>query len=94
MKVIYGDYSDRVNLYAVSYDTIQDLGALEAHREKQEWDWPVAHPVGTMVRDYRIVISSVKIAFDSRCVITYRAGFGEGSDHEFRKVLQNLAASG
>ena len=53
----------------------------------------MAHPVGTMVRDYRIVISSVKIAFDSRGVITYRAGFGEGSDDDFRKVLQNLAAS-
>ena len=94
MKDIYGPYSDRVDLIAVSYDTIQDLDELKVHREKQGWDWPVAHPVGTMLRDYRIVISSVKIAFDSRGVITYRAGFGEGSDDDFRKVLKNLAASG
>ena len=47
-----------------------------------------------MVRDYRIVIPSVKTSFDSRGVITYRAGFGEGSDDDFRKVLQNLVASG
>ena len=94
MKGIYGDYSDRVDLIAVSYDTIQDLEELMAHREKQEWEWPVAQPVGTMLRDYRIVISSVKIDFDSKGVITYRAGFGEGSDEEFRRVLKNLAASG
>ena len=93
MKPIYRPYSDRVELIAVSYDTIQDLEAMQKHREKEGWYWPVAHPVGTMVRDYRIVISSVKIAFDSRGVITYRAGFGEGSDDDFRKVLQNLAAS-
>ena len=30
MKGIYMDYSDRVALYAVSYDTIQDLDELEA----------------------------------------------------------------
>ena len=59
MKSIYGDYSDRVELIAVSYDTIQDLNDLQKHREGQGWTWPVAHPVGTMVRDYRIVISSV-----------------------------------
>jgi len=46
-----------------------------------------------MVRDYRIVISSTKLAFDSRGVITYRAGFGEGTDDDFRRVFQNLAAS-
>ena len=93
MKPIYQEYSDRVVLYAVSYDTIQDLEELEAHRESQGWYWPVAHPVGTMLRDFRIVISSVKIGFDSRGVITYRAGFGESSDDDFRRVLQNLAAS-
>lgn len=94
MKDIYGDYSDRVELIAVSYDTIQDLNELQKHSDDEGWYWPVAHPVGTMLRDYRIVISSVKIAFDSRGVITYRAGFGEGSDEDFRKVFKNLAASG
>ena len=62
MKDFYPGYSERVELIAVSYDTIQDLDELKAHREKQGWEWPVAHPVGTMLRDYRIVISSVKIA--------------------------------
>ncbi len=93
MRSIYQDYSDQVALYAVSYDTFQGLEELEAHRVKQGWYWPIAHPVGPMLRDFRIVISSVKIAFDSRGVITYRAGFGESSDDDFRKVFQNLAAS-
>ena len=94
MKDVSTDYNDRVNLYAVSYDSFQDLGQVEEFGQNQGWLWPVAYPVGTMLRDYRIVISSTKVAFDSRGIITYRAGFGEGSDDEFRKVLQNLAGSG
>ena len=92
---IYPEYSDRVAFYAVSYDTTQRLKDIENPPWLNAgWLWPVAEPVGTMVRDFRIVISSTKIAFDSRGVITYRAGFGEGSDDTWRKVLQNLAASG
>ena len=49
MKGIHPDYSDRVDLIAVSYDTIQDLEELQKHRENQGWPWPVAHPVGTML---------------------------------------------
>ena len=95
MVDIYPDYSDRVAFYAVSYDTTQRLKDIEDPPWiGGGWLWPVAEPLGTMVRDLRIVISSTKIAFDSRGVITYRAGFGEGTVDTWQKVLQNLAASG
>jgi hypothetical protein len=55
--------------------------------------WPVAYPVGTMLRDYEVIIYSNKIAFDSRGVITYRSGPGEGTDEDFRRAFQTLAAS-
>ena len=93
MKGIYPDYADKVALYAVSYDTFQDIAKLEVERQKEGWTWPVAFPVGTMLRDHKVVMWSTKIAFDSNGVITYRAGPGAGTDEEFRRVLQELAAS-
>lgn len=93
MKGIYPDYADKVAFYAVSYDTFQDLAKMAEHAQKEGWTWPVAFPVGTMLRDYGVGIYSTKIAFDSRGVITYTAGPGEGTDDDFRKAFQKLAAS-
>ncbi len=67
---------------------------MDAHAQKQGWTWPVAAPVGTMLRDYEVVIWATKIAFDANGVITYRAGPGSGTDDEFRTVLKQLAVSG
>ena len=89
----YPDYADRVAMYAVSYDPSVTVEEIEHEMQMANWTWPAAAAVGTMARDYRIMISSIKVAFDSRGVITYRAGFGEGSDDAFRQVFQNLAAS-
>jgi hypothetical protein len=90
---IHPDYADKVAVYLVSYDTFQDVVKEEEHIRQQGWTWPVAHPVGTMLRDYWIVIASTKVAFDSRGVVTYRAGFGEGTKEDLRRVVQELAAS-
>jgi hypothetical protein len=94
IKEFYPEYANRLSFYAVSYDTTQKLKDVENPEwEKAGWLWPVAEPVGTMVRDLRVVISSTKIAFDSRGIITYRAGFGEGTDETFRREFQKLASS-
>jgi hypothetical protein len=77
----------------VSYDTFQDMSKLVEHSQEEGWIWPVAYPVGTMLRDYEVIIYSNKIAFDSRGVITYRSGPGEGTDEDFRRAFQTLAAS-
>ena len=94
MHGIYPDYADKVNVYAVSYDTFGDISKLDKQRQEQGWLWPVAMPVGTMLRDQGIVIWATKIAFDSNGVITYRAGPAQGTDDDFRTVLGQLAASG
>ena len=88
LQEIYPDYAAKVNVYAVSYDTFQDLAKLDAHGQKQNWPFPVAMPVGTMLRDYSVAIWAEKIAFDSSGVITYRAGPGRGTDEEFRAMVQ------
>jgi hypothetical protein len=93
LQDIYPDYADKVNLYAVSYDTYQDMSVLNEHAQEVGWTWPVAYPLGTMLQDYHVVIHATKIAFDSNGVITYRAGPGEGTDEEFHEVFQKLAPS-
>ena len=94
MKEIYPDYGDRVAFYAVSYSPGQSLKDIrEPPWIEDGWPWPVAEPVDTMGRDLRIVISSTKVAFDSHGVITYRAGFGEGTVETWRKVFQKLVAT-
>ena len=93
LKAIHPDYADKVAVYLVSYDTFQDVVKEEEHLREQGVTLPVAFPLGTMLRDYRIVITSTKIAFDSRGVIIHRAGFGEGGEEDFRMVFQKLAAS-
>ena len=93
MKGIVPGYADKVAFFAVSYDTFQDMAKLTEHAQEQGWPWPVAYPVGSLLRDLGVGIYSTKIAFDSRGVITYTAGPGEGTDEDFRRVFQNLAAS-
>lgn len=80
-------------MLAVSYDPSATLEEVVGELGKADWQWPAGQALGTMTRDYRIIISSIKVAFDSRGVIIYRGGFGEGSDDDWRQVFQNLAAS-
>ena len=94
LKNIYPDYAGRVTFLALSYSPTFDLDHGEEVWEQENWPWLIGEPMGTMARDYRVVVSSTKIAFDSRGVIIYRAGFGEGGDDEFRQVFNKLVASG
>jgi hypothetical protein len=41
--------------------------------------------------DLGVTIQSTKIAFDSRGMITYREGMGQGNDEEWRRVFTELA---
>ncbi len=94
LQAIYPDYADRVTFLALSYASDLELSHDDRVWNQETWPWRIGEPLGTMARDYRITISSTKIAFDSRGVIIYRAGFGESDDEEFRRVFAKLAASG
>ena len=94
LKDIYPEYADRVNFLALSYSPLLEVDHDQGVWQEEKWPWLTGEPMGTMARDYRVVLSSTKIAFDSRGVIIYRAGFGESDDEEFRRVFAKLAASG
>ena len=91
LRDIYPDYADRVAFYAVGADPTESLSRLESYRQQEGYPWPVAEAVGPMLRDFRVTAQSTKIAIDSRGLITYRAGYGQGDPDTWRQVFQTLA---
>ena len=51
---IYPDYADSVAFYAVGVDPSEDLELKESYRQQEGHPWPVADPVGSMLRDLKI----------------------------------------
>jgi FKBP-type peptidyl-prolyl cis-trans isomerase 2 len=93
MKEIYPDYADRVDFYAVGSDPGESLERLEDYQQGQNHPWPVAVGEGNLLRELDVLVQSTKIAFDSRGVITYRAGYGQGDPEQWRRVFEELAVS-
>ncbi len=93
LKDLYPDYADQVAFYAVGTDPTEDLPRMEEYRQQQGYPWPVAEPVGSMLRDFQVVVQSTKIAFDSQGMILYREGYGQGDVDTWRRVFRELAAS-
>ena len=97
MKEVYPEFSDQVNFYAVGTFTraVEDLNKLESYREQRGHPWLVANPVNERdaLASLNVSIQSTKIAFDSRGVITYRDGFGNGGPDVWRQVFTGLIQS-
>ena len=93
MENVYPDYAAQVAFYAVGLPG-ESLQKLDNYRQQEGYPWPVAEPVGGMLKDLRIVVQSTKIAFDSNGVITYRDGYGRGDPGTWREVFEQLAESG
>jgi hypothetical protein len=93
MKEIYPEYAEDVAFYAVGVHPgiIEDIATLENHRLANGHLWPVATAPGQVMADLGVTIQSTKIAFDSRGMITYREGMGQGNDEEWRRVFTELA---
>ena len=94
MKSVYPEYADQVDFYAVAVSSSFDnLDRLENDRAKKGYPWPVAIAVeeNRVLSELNVSYQSTKIAFDSRGVITYRAGFGDGGADTWRQVFTDLA---
>ena len=93
MKNIYPEFADEVAFYMVGQDLTEPLEELEEFRVRQGYTWPAAQPPRSMLIDLRVLQQSTKVAIDARGTITYRDGFGRGSDSTWSKVLQELASN-
>ena len=94
LKGLYPEYAEQVDFYEVgispSFDTLE---RLENDRVRNGYPWPIANPVNDRqaLSDLNISYQSVKIAFDSKGVITYRDGFGGGGKDVWKQVFDGLA---
>ena len=93
MKELYPEFADRVAFFAVNIDPTDSLPDLEKYREEQQYPWPVTEPAAGMLSDFRVLQQSTKVAVDSRGIITYRDGYGDGDVDTWRGVFQGLVES-
>ena len=91
LQAIYPEYADEVDFIVVGQDPSEPLGELVAYRDDRGQSWPVALAGPRMLADLRITSQAFKLAFDSRGVITYRAGFGNGDPDVWRGVIADLS---
>ena len=93
MAQVYPDYVDQVAFYAVGEDPTESLEDLERYRQKEGHLWPVASFDSSIIKDFRVLDRSTKIAIDSRGIITYRATYGRGNTDEWHGVFRELIES-
>ena len=93
MTEVYPGYADEVAFYAVGEDPTEDLERLERFRIGQGHPWPVAESDPSIIRSFRVLERSTKIAVDAQGIITYRAGYGRGSDDKWHEAFRGLLES-
>ncbi len=92
MKEIHPEFANNISFYLIGTDPSEDLKKLVAYRDKNEYPWPIAYPGDGMLRSLRVISQASKIAVSEEGIITYRDGYGRGSDQVWREVFEDLAA--
>ena len=93
LKEIYPQYSDTVAFYAVGTDPTESLERMEKYRERQGYPWPVAQAGQGMLKEFRVLTQSTKVAFNAQGIIKYRDTYGRGDAETWKVVFQELEAS-
>ena len=77
---IVTEYAEQVDFYLVSFN--ESAGRLESYVADNGYTNMIAtQPVGSMLRDLKIVSQSSMIALDADGVITFRKGYGGRGDY-------------
>ena len=90
MKEVYPEFAGKVDFYALGENPAESIERLEEYRQEQGYPWPIAEIEPQVLKDLRVIRRSTKIALDHQGVITYRAGYGDGSPAEWRQVFNDL----
>ena len=91
MKEVHPEFADDVPMYLIGADPSEGLELLERYRQEFEYPWPISIPDSGMLRDFRIISQSTKIAINSNGIITYRDGYGRGQN-DWEDVFKELAS--
>ena len=78
-------------MYLIRADPSETLEYLEGYRKEFEYPWPETVPDPDMLKDFRILTQSSKVAVDGNGIITYRDGYGRGRD-SWEGVFAELSA--
>ena len=92
LNPIVAEYAGQVDFYVVAFN--ESAATLEAYIAENGYaNMTATQPVGSMLRDLKIVSQSSMIAVDGPGVITFRKGYGRGSDAEtLSEEFQRLTA--
>lgn len=88
---LYPEFSGQVELLVVDMDLGETAGELTRFREQQGYAFGLATTDARTLAAFNYVGRSSKFGVDRNGIITYRAGYGEGSDAEWRTLFQRLA---
>ncbi len=87
---IVNNYAEQADFYLVAFN--ESAATLENYIAENGFsNMTAVQPVGSMLRDLKIVSQSSMIAMDANGVITFRKGYGgRGADFagEFSKLIQ------
>lgn len=90
LNPIVAEYAGQVDFYLVAFN--ESAATLETYIAENGYaNMTATQPVGSMLRDLKIVSQSSVLAMDSAGVITFRKGYGGGSADfgaEFAKLVQ------
>ena len=89
LNPIVAEYVGQVDFYLVAFN--ESAATLEGYIAENGYaNMTAAQPVGSMLRDLKIVSQSSMIAVDGNGVITFRKGYGGSGDFssEFTNLLQ------
>lgn len=92
LNPIVAEYAGQVDFYLVAFN--ESAATLEAYIEENSYaNMTAAQPVGSMLRDLKIVNQSSMIAVDGAGIITFRKGYGrEGDAETLSEEFQRLTA--
>ena len=89
LNPIVAEYAGQVDFYLVAFN--ESAATLEAYIAENGYaNMTSAQPVGSMLRDLKIVSQSSVLAIDGAGVITFRKGYG-GRGADFGAEFANLA---
>ena len=89
MKEIQPKFASKVRFVSVDigYSDPKDIQALA---ESRGYPWSTGLADRKMLEEFNVRVQSTKIAIDSNGVITYRAGYGQGTIAEWTSVFEKL----
>ena len=77
-------------MVAVDIGYRTELTELRTFANTQDYPWPVGQADFHIVKAFGVKVQSTKFAINASGYITYRAGFGQGTNEQWKKVFKSL----